>query len=376
MRSGTRNKVAAYPLVLALILLALVTGCGGGGGGSDDDGGVVTPVLPEPVLSVSAYPYTLPPPADDTELLQRFIQARERVLDAGATGQFLSYRWSELEPRVGQYDSVALGQFADAMAAAEQTGLTQLVGLQLINTVTREVPAELEATAWDDPAMIAAFQGLLDQLVPHMTGRVRYLSLGNEVDGYFGAGRMTELTAYAGFFQAARSYLAGPLPDTALGITITAGAWLGPDVQSWLDLTQSSDVIITTYYPLQADFTVRPPAAPAADFPALLALVPDKPWVLQEVGYPASPISQSSEALQAEFVRQVFSTWGQYQDRIRFLNFFLLHDFSSELVDSFMVYYGVNEPTFRAYLDSLGLRNADDTDKAAWPVLVEEAAAF
>lgn len=354
-----------------LLLGALLSACGGGGnnGGRTD----VPPVSTPPgVLSISAYYYTVPAAANNDELIQRYLHAFQLAREAGAQGQFQSYQWSALEPVAGVYDTTKLNEFASAMSSAETNHLVQLVGLQVINTVTREVPSGLESIAWDDPAMLTYFTGLLDQLLPAMTGRVTYLSIGNEVDVYFENGRMSELAAYKSFVSSIQAYLATRLPAARIGITVTAGGWLGSNVQSWLDLTEFSDVVITTYYPLQADFSVQPPTVAAAQIPALLSLITDRPWVFQEVGYPSSSIGGSSETMQADFVRQVFAAWRDANGRIPFLNWFLLHDFSTGLVNQFVGYYGVSNPNFRAYLDSLGLRNRDNTDKAAWGVLVQE----
>ncbi|RLT99258.1 hypothetical protein [Ketobacter sp.] len=369
MAGGAKRNGAVW-----LLLGLLLWGCGNGGG--DDGGQEPAPVALPGVLSVSAYYYTDPVANNDLEWLQRFLEARQRIQDAGANGQFQSYPWSQLEPALGSYDSQRLNDFNNTMLSAAEQQFTQLLGLQVINTVTREVPAELATVAWDDPAMIGAMEDLLDQLLPAMAGRVRYLSMGNEVDVYFAAGRLAEVTAYRTFVRAVQDYLSTRLPEIQVGITVTADAWLGPQVQTWLDLTADSDVIITTYYPLHSDFSVRPPDSVQADFPALLSLVTDRPWVLQEVGYPASEVGASSEALQAEFVHQVFAAWRNAEGRIPFLNWFLLHDLSSELVAELVLYYGVDNARFTAYLDSLGLRNRDNTDKAAWSAFVEEAAGW
>lgn len=347
---------------------------GGCGNGSSDEP-AAPPVTGPGVLSISAYYYTEPPAADNNELLARYLEAFERVRDAGAKGQFQSYLWSDLEPTVGNYNSGKLQEFASGMQHAETNQLTQLVGIQLINTVARQVPASLASADWDSNAMINAMHGLLDQLIPHMRNRVRYISIGNEVDVYFQGRSQDELDAYRVFFDDAAQYLRQRLPGVQVGITVTAGGWLGSNVQRWLDLTASSDVMIATYYPLQADYSVQPPQAPAQDFPALLQLAGSKQLVLQEVGYPSSTINGSSEAMQAEFFHQVFAAWRDSDGRIPFLSLFLLHDIASDLVDVFTVYYGVPDPKFRAYLDSIGLRNRDNTDKLAWPAVVEEAAA-
>lgn len=369
--------LARNRLFIAVITCCVLLG-GCGGSGDDDDiastGGSGDSV--PGVFSISAYHYTDPPPANDQELLQRYLEARDLVESTGANGQFQSYHWADLEPITGQYDQSKLQEFADTMESAEDRGLTQLVGLQVINTVTREVPQGLENTAWDNPAMVQAFTDLLDQLLPHLQGRVRYLSIGNEVDSYFVNSRVTELPAYQSFFNSVRSHLNARLAGVDVGITVTAKGWLGSDVQNWLDLTERHDVLITTYYPLDSDYDVEPANSPAADFPELLSYAGNRDLVIQEVGYPSSIGNNSSETLQSEFVRQVFNAWQDADGQITFLNWFLLHDFSTDLVDDFVDYYGEDDPGFRAFLDSLGLRNRDNTNKLAWSTLLNETRAF
>ena len=363
-----------------ILIIILLSACSGGSNDNSSQPPAQNPPAtqqdPPGVLAISAYYYTEPPVTGNTDLYNRYLEALQLIRNTGVSGQFQSYLWSELEPAVGVYDNAKLTDFVSTMNSAEQNGLVQLVGLQAINTIPREVPAGLETADWDSNSMVQAFEGLLDQLLPYMQGRVTYLSIGNEVDVYFESGHMGELAAYKTFFNAIQTYLAGRLPEAQLGITITAGGWLGNNVQSWLDLTDSSDVLITTYYPLQPDFSVRPPNAAVADFPDLIALAGNKPLVFQEVGYPSSSVGSSSEALQAEFVRQTFSAWRDANGRIPFLNWFLLHDFSTDVVDELTAYYGINNANFRAYLDSLGLRNRDNTDKQAWPVLLQETEQF
>ncbi|HVL01728.1 MAG TPA: hypothetical protein VM553_18040, partial [Dongiaceae bacterium] len=76
-----------------------------------------------------------------------------------------------------------------------------------------------------------------------------------------------------------------------------------------------------------------------------------------------------------EFIHQAFAAWRNSNHRIPFLNLFLLHDFDSDLVDSLASYYGSSDPAFRAYLDSLGFRHRNNTDKPAWPAVLEAARA-
>ena len=356
---------------ISVFMAVLLVSCGGGSGHQQREQPTSAATVP-PVLSISAFYYTDPPAMSDLEWLTRYVGAFQMTLDAGATGQFVSFRWSELEPRRGQYNLSKLEEFRGAMQTAATYNLTQLVGLQIINTVSREVPAELVNTAWDDPAMISALEDLLDQLLPIMAQEVAYLSIGNEVDVYFAGGHSDELDAYQALFANLHDYVQQRSPHIKTGMTITASGWLGSNSQQLLDLNQQADVLITTYYPLNTDFTVQPPTAPAAAFADLVALAGSRSLILQEVGYPSATGNGSSENQQAEFIHQTLSAWRDHQNRIPFLNLFLLHDFSTALVNELVSYYGESDPRFRSYLDSLGLRHRDNTDKPAWQAVLTE----
>ena len=359
------------PGIWLLGLLTLLLGACGNG---STDSLVSSGTTPPGIFSISAYPYTDPPPATTAETIQRLIDASALARSAGTNGQFSSLLWSELEPNLNQYAADKLQNFRNTMQYADDNHLQLLVGFQMINTVAREVPAELSTVAWDDATMINRFKSLLDQLIPYMGASVRYISLGNEVDLYFENGRSSEIPGFHVFVNTIQAYLHTQLPNAEVGVTVTAGGWLGGNVQTWLDLTADTDVMIVTYYPLNGDFTVQDPVAPAAAFPALVQLAGDRNVVLQEVGYPTSSLLNSSESKQAEFIHQVFAAWRDSGQRIEFLNLFLLHDFSSDLVNTLTTYYGISDPKFVAYLATLGLRNTDNTDKAAWPAVLQEAA--
>ena len=362
------RRVRLY-LVIAIGFATFLMGCGGG---SESDSPPPEPGnVPPGVLSISAYYRTEPPPATEAETIQRYLEALVLAQTAGANGQFSSYTWSELEPIQGSYD---LQNLSDTMQHAENQNLTVLVGLQVINTVARAMPLDLVDEPWNSQTMISRMHALLDQLIPLMQGRVDYISIGNEVNGYFVGLHAAELAAYTVYFADAVDYIHTHLPGVAVGVTVTADGLLGAGTTTWFDLNRHSDVVVTTYYPLESDFRVKPSDQPLSDFPALVAFAAGKPLVLQEVGYPSSTIIGGSEARQAQFVQYVFNAWLSSDGAIPFLNLFLLHDFSDDLVDSLVSYYGVPGSNFREYLATLGLRYTNGDEKAVWPALLQAAA--
>jgi hypothetical protein len=92
----------------------------------------------------------------------------------------------------------------------------------------------------------------------------------------------------------------------------------------------------------------------------------DKPLLLQEVGYPADPLVGSSEEAQAAFVEAAFDAVARHRAKIVGFSYFMLHDFGEKMTDTLVGYYGVGQPRFRAFLNSLGLRKADGTPRKSW----------
>ncbi len=319
------------------------------------------------VLSISATPRLdpAPGPAD-------FLAAFQLAYDAGARGAFSSGTWSSLEPSAGRFDLKKATDDLDFQGRGSNMAL--LVGIQVLNTTAKETPPDLAVTPFDAPEMTARFHALINALLPHLDSHVRYLSIGNEVDVYL-ATHPAEWNAYQAFLEDGIAYIHSVAPWIRVGTTVTFGGASGANGDRIATLTRKSDILILTYYPLQANFAALPPASPETDFPKMLALAGDRPVVLQEVGYPSAERLSSSEQAQAEFVTSVFRAWAAAGERIPFLNYFALHDFSPALCGQMMDYYGLHDINFEAYLCSLGLRRANGDAKAAWQTFVDQAKA-
>lgn len=356
----------------ALILTLLLVSCGQEAGPSLKP----TPPPPSPsaartpgsgprVLAISVFPRS-DPQAQSEDVVNAFSLAQ----GAGARGMLLNSTWRALEPAPGKFD---LAELASNIKDARARFPAVLLGIQTVNTTAKEAPIDLANAPFDSAKMKARFRALIDALRPHLTQRVAYLSLGNEVDVYLAA--HNEWSAYKSFYQDAVGYVHAVAPGVKVGVTATFGG-AQERASKVTDLNTASDVVILTYYPLGSRFVPRPPSAAATDIPQMVAMAAGRPVVLQEVGYPTSTQLASSEAAQAEFVRQVFAGWKAVGGSIPFLNFFLLHDYPQRTCDEFSRYYGMpNDGNLKAYLCSLGLRRTNGTPKPGWEVLVKEAAA-
>jgi hypothetical protein len=292
---------------------------------------------------------------------------------AGADAAQLFNNWSELEPSAGAYQTANLS--APLQVLGGEFGWTLMLTVGVINTVKRETPPDLTSVAWDDPVMIARFEALFDHIQPLFNSRLKYISIGNEVDVYF-MNHPAEFPAYVTFYDEIVAYIHQQAPGLAVGVTTTFTNTIGPAKSMVSELAQNSDVIIFTYYPLQPNFDPQPPGVPLTDFPAMVQFAGGRPVILQEVGYPSAHKLTSSPKLQAQFVQSVFQAWSNAGPAIPFLIYFGMHDFSGKFTRSLVKYYGISDPThhFAAYLRSLGLRHVNGAPKPGWKAFVQGVA--
>ncbi|MDQ2768728.1 MAG: hypothetical protein M3Y30_16425, partial [Gemmatimonadota bacterium] len=165
------------------------------------------------------------------------------------------------------------------------------------------------------------------------------------------------------------------MPGVRVGVTGGFEGVVGSSRAQMAALNTRSDVVMLTYYPIGEGFAVGAPTSARADFPAMLAAAGSKPVVIQELGYPASPLLGSSDAMQAEFFADAIDQWAGIDGaRMPYVNLFLLHDFTDEECHAFGDYYGIpDNAQFEAYLCTLGLRHADGTPRVAWEAVVSAA---
>ena len=338
-----------------LLLLAVVA-CG-----TDS----VKPLARGRVLSISTSPRQIPPPTRSD-----FVAAFDLVYGAGARGQLITATWKELEPTPGAIDVSSLVGQLDYGGDREPT---IYVGIEVINTVAKEVPTDLADSTFDAATTRARFHALVDAVAAALPARITYLSIGNEVDGYLQS--TDQWASYRAFYEDALDYAHTKMPGVKVGVTGGYDGVVGARRAQMAALNTRSDAIMLTYYPIGTNFQVDAPTIARTAFPAMLAAAGNKPVVIQELGYPASPLLGSSGAMQAAFFTDAINQWSMIDgSRMPYVNLFLLHDFTAEECDAFGDYYGIpNSAQFEAYLCTLGLRLADGTPRPAWSAVVTAA---
>jgi hypothetical protein len=310
-----------------------------------------------------------------------YDQAFQLSQKAGMQFTTLSLAWDSLEnPNVtlpgntvpGSYSNTTWA-FADGYYSAYQCKLALMVGP--IDTNNLRVPADLTSLAFDDPKVVSRYEQVADYVLaqfPH-TSLISF-SVGNEVDVYL-SNNPAFWTHYTTFYQSVSAYLKLRHPGLQVGVKATFAGLTQTQVSNLQSLNAGSDLILVTYYPENADFTVRNPAGTETDLTNLVNLYPSKPIYLQEVGYQSSTTCASSDALQASFVQHFFNAWDQQANHIIGINYVWLHDQSLAAVDQFSAYYGFWDPRFREYLHTLGLRTYDGQDKPAFTAFKQQVAA-
>ncbi len=351
-----------FKKLIVIFLLLFITGCGSSSGGSPNNPN--------------------PPPAQGTRALGMDIKSVPTVSYAMALGVrevSVSLDWALLEPTVGNYDNTLLSTIDSFYSI--QTGDLTLV-LRPLDTIGPSLPGDLAGKAFNDPLVITAFGNFLTNLHGQLTtlnatGKLKWIHVGNEIDASLG-GDATKWSQWQAFFVAAKSKIKSLWGANIVVSSIIQFSALEDAAISarYLNFLPQLDSAALTYYPLNADFTMRSPATVAADFNLITSTITTKPILLQEAGYPSSMVNNSSETLQADFISAVFKAWDKHLDRINLIDFTWQYDVDEPTVNQWVIDYGMsyqpNENEFKYYLWTLGLSNYDGTEKLAMQRLRDE----
>lgn len=325
--------------------------------------------LPAKALDIAVTPFAKngesATPKDQTN-------AWKLCVDAGVTGIFYGGTWADLEPEKGDYSMDSL-----AKAFKYSTKLKRFVGIQIVDITKKNLPSGMSKDKLDTARILKRFHKFLEKLKRVTGGKMSYISLGNEADVYFSK-HPKELDDYISFYGKAKEEVEKVFPGCKTGITIKAENLLTgkePNATS-KKLLEVSDVAMFNYYPVQ-NYKPRKPEQVEEDMAKLKEMSGDKPIVFQEIGYPTNKKLGSSEKSQAQFVQLTFKQL-LADDRVKFANFMMLHDFTPAIADFLAQNYGFTNKNYRPMVQTLGFRKSTGKPKLAWEAFkkaVKEAAA-
>jgi len=244
------------------------------------------------------------------------------------------------------------------------------ITIAAIHTNNLEVPSDLTTTTFDNPILINRFKTLLDSIKVHIPNIVlTSLIIGSEHDVYMGT-NASKWSQYTTFYDSVSTYAKILWPGLKVATELTFSGITTYNVFAQT-LNTNSDYIGVSYYPLNNNFTVKPVSTIPTDFSTLVGLYPSKQIIFYQYGYPSSSTCNSSEALQAQFIAQTFTTWDTYASNVKMIDFTWLQDLDTATVNFYGTYYGLTDTIFLEYLRTLGLRtwNGNGADKAAFTEL-------
>ena len=294
-----------------------------------------------------------------------------------------AFSWNLMEPTSGTFDQTFLNNtLGISNTYFTALGIKLELNIPTMNTVTKDVPSDLLNVDFDDPVMINRFKIILDTIFGRLPNlELTALNIGNESDIFMGADAI-QYNAYKTFLDSVVPYaktLYFNIHNDSLkvGTTLTHAGLINPTKASLCHLLNSDlDIVSTTYYPLNNDFTMKPPTVVDADFSDIVAEYPDtiQPIYFVECGYSTSAICNSSENLQSEFFKNVFTAWDTYQNNIKYLTIFKTTDWSLSTVEDLAIQFGITDTIFKEYLRTLGVRTflGNGTNKIAYQTILCE----
>jgi len=288
-------------------------------------------------------------------------------LGASQVGLFLS--WNVIEPEVGVHDKT----YIDISNSYYPTvGFSIDLTIAVVNTTERNVPADLNKLAWDDPVMIARFKDHIDYLASNITFDVSSINVGSEYDILFGSDKK-EWQQFINFFNAVVPHIKKKFPGVILATEPTYFGMKGPGAKYIKELNNITDVVAISYYGLKENGNVEEPDIVHSIFADSVAMYPGRKIWFYQFGYPTSSVIKSSEKKQADFYRETFVVWDKYSEEIEMVAFTWLHDLSEQQAIDTGSIYGSTAQKFTEFLRTLGLRSHTETEKEAYGVIRSEA---
>ena len=318
--------------------------------------GPARPASPAPAIGVALNLEASAPAA----LRQETV---EMVRRTGASLFALTLSWSAAEPSPRKYD---LAEIARTARLLRQSGATLHLDLPLVTEAARDVPADLEAVAFDDPKLSLRLGRLLDALMPALLD-FQTLSLGDAADVYF-ADKPDALRAYRRLFDGAVQFLKKKAPHLLVGVTTLAPSE-SPAPEVAAALHQRSPLLLYIYCPFTRDkpFEQRSPDALEKDWPLLVKTAAGRPIAFPVVSYSSSPENASSPGKQAEFIR-VFRRFLARADgrTLLFARYVALRDPGPLELPELAQGASVAQRRRAAFLGNRGLESSAGDPKPSW----------
>ena len=325
----------------------------------------------------------------DTAYNENYLQGMELAQEVCVEYAHFSFPWNSIEHDIGNFNFV---DFDARMNEVRAHGNIKIeLNLPPLNMMFKEFPLDLQNDSINSSKVVARYKIFLDSVFNHLQGiNIELLNIGNEHApwltslGYDDPAIGQFMIYFAHVSPYAKNLYAAINQGKILktGTTFTWGALTKPETAPILHFMldeMNTDVVSVNYYGIEDNFKVKTSEQVKKDIDTIVAKYNDLgiPIYFTECGYPSGDTCNSSETLQAEFVKAIFESWDKHSTVIDYVSFFKLTDWTWETVNWLTNVMGMNgehAPVFREYLRTLGFRNIDGSEKAAMDTLRSELA--
>ena len=241
-----------------------------------------------------------------------------------------------------------------------------------LNTLFKSVPSDLQSISFNSPTMIARFKNVIDTVFKYIPNvDLTAFNIGNECDLVLGIDS-NKYNEYKEFLDSVIPYVKQKYftihgTNLKIGTTLTHHGLVANSTKALCKkLNKNLDIVATTYYPLNSDFTMKNPNVVMGDFNALVSEYSDtsQPIYFVECGYSSSDSCNSNELQQAQFYKNVFEAWDSNYNSIKLITIFKLVDWSQAQANQLGIDYGLTDIKFIEYLRTLGVRTWDGNGRS------------
>jgi hypothetical protein len=341
-----------------------------GDGDPNNDGGG------DGAIDASAFPVVVSvspnPRGDGVASSIEMSDARLMTVAAGVRGVVLRRTPAELT------SEAALVALETEASAYGKTSIGVNFVFSVVDGHARGIDSAFAGLPWDDPAVLKAMFGRVDQVMTRIGSTVAYFLVGRDVDVFLAAhpGERAAFEAFAGqILEYVRTHPSAA-PNLRVGVGFSFAGVTQPD-PSWPKCLEMSDVAACSYLPGLGENAAGLAGNIATDADLLVVNALGKPIVVEALGYPTSEAVGASEAKQALFLETFFAALGPRRTNFVFVNVEGLHDLAPGRCADRAAFEGQSvDGVWAAYACSLGLFTADGQPKPSWQVLLDGAAAF
>ena len=304
----------------------------------------------------------MPVPANDsTELIaEGFKEARANGAEVLSWYLF----WGPLA------DNWTISDYA--MEPLSHEGKTVVLMNVIYVNLLGEYPPEFQS--FDDPGFKEAFAEFSIDFVERY--KPDYYFIGGEVDIYLSTHR-DQIPAYKELLAYTYKEIKKASPETQVGFVVTYHYSTANNATDIIEtLAPEVDLIGYTVHPYEEEYSYKNVSRGLEALQDVKNVVPGKPYAIVETGWSSSPLLESSEDKQVEFLNDFFSFYESSD--AEFVIWFSLHEFSdcSEFAEKHLseLDYEMDEgyvERFEEFMCSSGLKKTDGTPTKAWGVWQE-----